>query len=149
MDNAVKKEEADLFSKIEDAFEIGEKDIKEYSPLALAYIGDAIYEIVIRTVVVNSVKTNVSSYHKASSGLVKAESQMNMYNSILTLLTEKEIAVYKKGRNANVHSKAKNAAMTVYKKATGFEALMGYLYLTGQTDRMLMLIKEGIKAINN
>ena len=125
--------EKDLFSLVTDVFGTDKKNINDYSPLALAYIGDAIYDVVIRTVVVNRVKTNVSNYHKASSNLVKAEAQMNLYNAITPMLSEQEISVYKKGRNANIHSKAKNADISVYRKATGFEALMGYLFLMGRS----------------
>ena len=147
MDDTVMND--DFFSLILKNFGMEKKDNNEYSPLALAYLGDAIYDIVIRTVVVSRVRTNVNSYHKATSGVVKAQAQMDMYNAIMPLLTQEEISVFKKGRNANIHSKAKNAKITVYRKATGFEALMGFLYLTGQTDRMLMLIKEGMSIIES
>ena len=117
---------------------------KSYSPLVLAYIGDGIYDLVIRTVVVNRGNTQANKLHRKTSSLVKAAAQSAMMDGLLEILTQEELAVYKRGRNAKSATMAKNATMTDYRKATGFEALMGYLYLEHQWERMIYLMKEGL-----
>ena len=117
----------------------------EYSPLTLAYIGDGIYELVIRSIVVERANRSANDLHKKTTRYVKAPAQSAMIEALLPELTEDEEAVYRRGRNAKSYTTAKNASVADYRRATGFEALMGYLYLTGQTDRMLDLIKDGIR----
>ena len=112
-------------SYLKELFALGNTDIKTYSPLTLAYIGDAVYE--------------------RASKLVKASAQSEIIEKLKEDLTEEELAVYKRGRNAKSYTMAKNATMSDYRRATGFEALMGYLYLTEQWERMLQLIKKGIE----
>lgn len=124
--------------------DLGEINITDYSPLTLAYIGDGIYEIVVRTVIVDEANRQVNKIHKAASNLVKAETQAKMIHLIMDDLTEEEVRIYKRGRNAKAVTRAKNASMSDYRTATGFEALMGWLYLTGQSERMMKLIKKGI-----
>ena len=119
----------------------------EYSPLALAYIGDAVYELAIRTLVMNRGNMQVNKLHKKSSALVKAAAQAEFLMAIEEDLTEEEHAVYKRGRNAKSFSMAKNATMKDYRMATGFEALMGYLYLTEQFDRMAELLGKGLEQM--
>ena len=121
--------------------------IETYSPLTLAYIGDAVYELVIRTVVVTSGNAQVNKLHKKSSDLVKAETQAKMIKLLKEELTDEEMTIYKRGRNAKSYTSAKNASMSDYRNATGFEALMGYLYLTSQSERMEQLIKLGLEKI--
>ncbi len=104
-------------------------DVRQYSPLTLAYLGDAVYEIVIRTIIVEKANAPVNRLHKRSSALVKASAQARLIKAIEARLTEEEVSVYKRGRNAKSYTMAKNATMTDYRMATGFEALMGYLYL--------------------
>jgi ribonuclease-3 family protein len=137
-----------LYEKIEAAFLVEKQDIKSYSPLTLAYIGDAIYEIVIRTIVVGKGNSSVNKLHKRSSRLVKAATQAQMIKACQEALTEEELAIYKRGRNAKSYTMAKNATMQDYRMATGFECLMGYLYMTGQMDRMITLIQAGLKSID-
>ncbi len=127
-------------------FELSKPDVRGYSPLTLAYIGDAVYEIVIRTIIVEKGNAPVNKLHRKSSQLVKAEAQANMIKAIEEALTEDEHAVYKRGRNAKSHTVAKNAQMIDYRMATGFEALMGYLYLSEQYDRMIELVKMGLEV---
>ena len=105
-----------------------------------AYLGDAVYEILIRTIVVSEGNMQVNKLHKKSSALVKAAAQAEFLMAIEEDLTEEEHAVYKRGRNAKSFSMAKNATMKDYRMATGFEALMGYLYLSGRTERMVDLV---------
>ncbi|NLK99450.1 MAG: ribonuclease III [Clostridiales bacterium] len=125
---------------IRKAWKLPDSDIKSYSGLTLAYIGDAIYDLVIRTYVVEHGNAPVNKLHKQVVGLVKASAQARLYHTIQDRLTEEEEAIYKRGRNAKSFSPAKNADIVEYRTATGLEALMGYLYLTGQTARLLELI---------
>ena len=131
---------------IDSFFGIEGKDIRSFSPLTLAYIGDAVYEIVIRTIIVEKGNAPVNKLHHKASSLVKAVAQKEAMEKILPLLTKEEEAVYKRGRNAKSYTSAKNASVIDYRIATGFEALMGFLYLTGRNKRMLELVKI---AVNN
>ena len=131
---------------IDSFFGIEGKDIISFSPLTLAYIGDAVYEIVIRTIIVEKGNAPVNKLHHKASSLVKAVAQKDAMEKILPLLTEEEEAVYKRGRNAKSYTSAKNASVIDYRIATGFEALMGFLYLMGRNERMLELVKI---AVNN
>ena len=117
---------------LKEKFHLKDTDAGQYSPLVLAYLGDAAYEILIRM--------QVNKLHKKSSALVKAAAQAEFLMAIEDDLTEEEHAVYKRGRNAKSFSMAKNATMKDYRMATGFEALMGYLYLSGRTERMVDLV---------
>lgn len=132
----------DLFNIIKQNMELDEINIIDYSPLTLAYIGDGIYEIIVRTVIVDEANRQVNKIHKAASNLVKAETQAKMIHYIMDDLTEEEVKIYKRGRNAKAVTRAKNASMSDYRTATGFEALMGWLYLTKQSERMMKLIKK-------
>ena len=116
-----------------------------YSPLALAYIGDSIYDLVIRTMVMNQGSKAVGKMHKEVSGYVNANAQAKIYYAIADQLTEEEQGAFKRGRNANTKSTPKNADLKTYKHATGFEAVLGYLYLQGNMDRLLELIAMGLK----
>lgn len=140
------KELTDLY-KIMQAFDLKEQDYRGYSALTLAYIGDCIYDLVIRTVVVLQKNGQVNDLHKKTVRFVKAETQAVMMQGLLEqeFLTEEETAVYKRGRNTKSHTVAKNASVAAYRKATGFEALLGYLYLTGNMERILEVVKEGLK----
>nr|WP_296265477.1 ribonuclease III domain-containing protein [uncultured Merdimonas sp.] len=134
-------------SYLQEIFQLREVEIQEYSPLALAYIGDGIYELVIRTLVVNKGNKQVQKLHKETSALVQASAQSRMMRRLQEELTEEEHAVYKRGRNAKSVSPAKNQSVTDYRRATGFEALMGYLYLKKDWKRMLDLIRMGIDSL--
>lgn len=136
-----------LLEQIREVFPCPRQDIRTYSPLALAYIGDGIYELVVRTIVVEKANRAANDLHRMSVGYVKAESQARMMEGIRAELSEEEQDVFRRGRNASPHSVAKNASRSDYHKATGFEALMGYLYLTGRTERMLELIRRGMEYL--
>ena len=131
--------------KFMNEFGLVEQDIRTYSPLTLAYIGDAIFELVIRTVLVERKNTQPEKLHKAATNIVKAETQARMIEALQESLTPEELSAYKRGRNAKAVTRAKNATMSDYRKATGFEALMGYLYLKGEMERMIELIHLGIE----
>ena len=126
-------------------FGLEEQDLRTYSPLTLAYIGDAIFELVVRTVLVERKNTQPEKLHKAATKIVKAETQALMIEALKEDLTDEELAVYKRGRNAKAVTRAKNATMSEYRRATGFEALMGYLYLKGDMERMVKLIHMGVE----
>lgn len=147
MNNEELKMNKDLFGIIKESMELEDIDIINYSPLTLAYIGDGIYEIVIRTVIVDEANRQVNKIHKAASELVKAQTQAKIAFLIMDMLTEEEQTIYKRGRNAKAVTRAKNASMSDYRTATGFEALVGWLYLTEQSGRMLELIKTGIERL--
>ena len=118
-----------------------------YSPLALAYIGDGVYELFIRTYVLSRGNMPVNKMHKASRELVRATAQAKLYHLIENMLTEEELQVLKRGRNAKSISAPKNADITEYRHATGVEALIGYLYLEGRIDRINEIIEIGLNAL--
>ncbi len=134
-------------SFFKEAFRLKEVDAGMYSPLVLAYVGDAVYEIMIRTKVVNGGSVQVNKLHKHSAALVKAETQAKMITALMDELTEAEMAVYKRGRNAKSYTMAKNATMKDYRMATGFEALVGFLYLSEQHHRLVELVSLGLEKI--
>ena len=134
-----------LKEKFLNEFGLEEQDLRTYSPLTLAYIGDAIFELVVRTVLVERKNTQAEKLHKAATKIVKAETQALMIEAIKEELTEEELAVYKRERNAKAVTRAKNATMSEYRRATGFEALMGYLYLKGDIERMIELIHLAVE----
>lgn len=133
--------------KIKEAFAVEEMDIKSYSPLTLAYIGDAVYDLIIRTVVVGRANRAASALHKKTSSFVKAKTQSDVVEALLPHLTGEELDIYKRGRNAKSHTMAKNASVSDYRRATGFEALVGYLYLTGNFDRILQLVTKSFSEL--
>ena len=130
---------------LKEQFDLQPVDIRTYSPVVLAYIGDAVYELVIRTILVDQGNRQANTLHKKASTYVKASAQAAMAEAFLPELTEEELSYFKRGRNAKSYTMAKNATMKDYRKATGFEALMGYLYLTDQMKRMIDLIKIGME----
>lgn len=130
---------------INEKFDITSKDIRTYSPLTLAYIGDAVYDLVIRSVLVNRGNTAVNNLHKKASAIVKAPAQAAVAAAIMEDLTEEERDIYRRGRNSKPHTKAKNASTMEYLEATGLEAVIGFLYLKGDTDRALDLVKLGLE----
>lgn len=132
---------------MKEALKLQAVDPCSYSPLALAYIGDAVYELIIRTKVINHGSMQVNKMHKKSSGLVKAGTQAELIKCLEEELTPSELAVFKRGRNAKSASTAKNAAVIDYRMATGFEALVGYLYITEEFGRILELVSMGLDRI--
>ncbi len=123
-----------------------QKDLRTYSPLTLAYLGDAVYELVVRTALVEKGNCPVNRLNKMASDLVKASAQSQMAARIESELTEEEAAVYRRGRNAHSPTMAKHASMGDYRRATGVEALVGYLYLKGDMARVLELMEKGLKG---
>ena len=140
-------ESINLLAKIKQEFECKDVDLRTYSPLTLAFLGDCVYDIIIRTVVVERGNRAAQGLHKKKSYLVNAKTQKELIESIQDLLTEEEENIYRRGRNAKSYTTAKNASVGDYRKATGFEALLGYLYLDDKMDRVMYLIKEGLNRI--
>ena len=118
--------------------ESGDAVVRKYSGLALAYIGDSIFDLLIKDYFVRRSNMSTEKYHKVVSGIVKAVNQAALIDEMSEegVLTGTESDVYRRGRNSAIHTKAKNATMGEYKKATGFEAVLGYLYLKGDMDRL-------------
>ena len=134
-------------SYMQEIFHMQEVDIKTYSPLALAYIGDCVFDLIIKSLVLNRGNKQVQKMHRETSEIVQASSQSRMMRVIQEHLTEEEHLVYKRGRNSKTVSPAKNQSLTDYRRATGFEALIGYLYLKKQWKRMLELVKIGLDSL--
>ena len=130
--------------QLKELFHLEDQDLRSYSPLTLAYIGDGVYELIIRTILVKKGNCPVNRLHNKASSLVKAGAQSAIMEVIEEKLTPEELSVYRRGRNAHSPTMAKHATMADYRRATGFEALMGYLYLKEDYTRMLTLIRMGI-----
>lgn len=128
-------------------FKIEDVDINTYSPLTLAFIGDCVFDLVIRSVIVCRANRQPNKLHKLKANVVKAQTQSEMAKALMEDMTEKEAAVYKRGRNAHSFSSAKNASIQDYRRATGLEALVGYLYLLNRSDRILELISLGLRKL--
>lgn len=108
----------------------------QYSPLSLAYLGDSVLDLMVKSYFVVNVNKQTYKYHKDVTHIVNAVNQSAFIDSIMDELKEDELDIYKRGRNANAHSKAKNATRSEYRKATGLEALYGYLYLKNELNRL-------------
>lgn len=132
---------------VKEHFEMGGIDANTYSPLALAYIGDTVYDMVFKTIVVGKVNMAAHKYHKRVCSYVSAVAQSEMIEYIKDILTEKELDIYKRGRNSKPYNKAKNASTIEYQRATGLEALVGYLYLSDNMERICELIKYGLSQM--
>lgn len=125
-------------------FQLNNLDPKQMSPLVLAYIGDSVFDVVVKSYVVEHGNVQVNKMNKITSSIVKAETQSKMIGSIEEELTEEEHGIYKRGRNAKSYTSAKNASISDYRRATGYEALVGYLYLKEDYERLVQLIYMGI-----
>ncbi len=137
----------DFYKAVLEEFHVEQGETNMYSPLTLAYIGDAIYELIIRSMIVGKGNAAVNRLHSKSSKLVKAETQAKMIKLLMEDLSQKEMGIYKRGRNAKSFTSAKNASITDYRMATGLEALVGYLYMEGETARLFELIKLGLDRL--
>ena len=139
MEESLRKPGFDAFSN--------ELDPEELSPVILAYLGDAVYELLIRLYMLSHGSKQPDRLHKHTTGLVNASSQTKMLFAIEELLTEEELTVYKRGRNAKKLSHAKNQSIGDYRRATGFEALVGWLYLKKEYSRREELVLHGIEEV--
>lgn len=112
----------------------------EFSPLVLAYIGDSVFEMYVRTMLLKDSNKPVNDFHQTACSIVCAKNQCELINKLLKFLTEEETAVFKRGRNAKSATVPKHSSVSDYRKATGFEALLGYLFITGRNDRIRELM---------
>jgi ribonuclease-3 family protein len=133
-----------FFKSISAEFNFNQKDINQYSPLVLAYIGDTVYEIFIRTLLVYEGNAPVHKLHRRSVSFVKAKAQSDTVHRIMDLLSPEEQDIVRRGRNAKSGTIPKNADVAEYKYATGFESLMGFLYLKGDYERLMQILKISI-----
>ncbi|MDO5155876.1 MAG: ribonuclease III domain-containing protein [Eubacteriales bacterium] len=135
------------YQYFKDVLGIKQVNPQNYSPLSLAYIGDSIFDVMIRTMEVSKVNMQANKYHKLVSKIVCAPAQAKMILAIEDQLTEEEHDVFKRGRNAKSYTKAKNASTVDYRNATGFEALLGYLYLKEDFERLTDIVKLGLDVL--
>ena len=128
---------------------LGEDEIRNISSIGLAHLGDAVYELMVRSYLCAKGKATGKGLHRAAVELVKAPAQAERADKILPLLSEEEMAVFKRGRNAQVHSIPQNASRADYLKATALECLLGWLYLHGATDRINALFTAMMEEQND
>ena len=124
---------------------LAKKDIDAISNLGLAHMGDCVFEILCRGYLCARGGKNVGNLHRDTINMVKASSQAAFVDKLLPMLTEEELAYYRRGKNSHVHAVPKSCTPAEYAKATGLEALFGALYLSGQTDRLNELFKAVIE----
>lgn len=115
---------------------------KNLSPVTLAFVGDAVYSLCVREKLVRSADFKAGELNKLSSQKVSAHGQSGLVEILLPLFTEEEAKIFRRGRNAKKTARAKHASVSEYNRSTGFEAVLGYLYLTGQFDRIEFLLKD-------
>lgn len=138
--------ELKLLHTFRDQMHFKAHDITDFSPLQLAYLGDAVYELIMRSYVLNLANAPVEKLHRHTTRLVRADAQAAAYHALEKDLSEEEKSIYRRGRNAKSYSRAKNASLSAYRQATGFEALFGWLFLTEQFDRMAELSAKILAA---
>ena len=136
-----------LLEQLQESFSCQKVDLKTYSPLTLAFIGDAVYDLVIRAVLVSRGNRTTQELHNKKSAVVKASTQATMLRIIEDELDEDEKTVARRGRNAKSYSCAKHASVQEYRMATGFEALMGYLFLSDNEERIIELTKLALNRL--
>lgn len=129
-------------------FRLGEKMDKQKAnntnPIVLAFVGDAVYSLFVREKLTFYSDCKTGELNKLATKEVNAVAQSEIVKELLPIFTEEELAVFKRARNAKKTTKAKHASVAEYNNATGFEAVLGYLYITGQTDRLNIILNRGI-----
>ncbi|MFA6309536.1 MAG: ribonuclease III domain-containing protein [Clostridia bacterium] len=140
----------DFFEKISDKMNLTAEEINQLSPLVLAYIGDSVYEVLVRTYMVSeNGQLSVNKLHRNSIGFVKAHAQSETVHRLMDLLNEDELNIVRRGRNSKSGTVPKNADLTEYKYATGFEALIGYLYLKKDFNRLTEVFFRAVDVSKN
>ncbi len=128
-------------------FNLGDKmdrvKAKNLSPIVLAFVGDAVYSLFVREKLTFSFDSKASELNTLATKEVKATAQAEFIKEIMPILTEEETGIFKRARNAKKPNKAKNASIVEYNNATGFEAVLGYLYLIGEIDRLNFILNKG------
>ncbi len=135
----------DSLKAIADSFPLDEQKVKTYSALSFAYIGDSVYDLIIRTMITTRGNTKPNKYHRQVIEYVNAAAQTRMMERIKPYLNEEEKVMFRRGKNAKPASCAKNQSHHDYRIATGFETLIGYLYLTGKVARIMELVSLGLE----
>lgn len=143
MEESITMEES--LKAIADAFPLDAQKVKTYSALSFAYIGDSVYDLIIRTMITTRGNTKPNKYHRRAIEYVNAAAQTCMMEKIKPYLNEEEKVIFRRGKNAKPASCAKNQSHHDYRIATGFETLIGYLYLTGQVARIIELVSIGLR----
>ncbi len=136
-----------MLETINDTFGLHKVDLRTYSPLALAFIGDSVFATVVKAVIIERGNSPGRKLHFHSAHLVRAKSQALMYDLWKETVSEEEAVILKRGHNAKSVNTAKNASVQDYRKATAVEALTGYLFLKGEEERLCELIRLGIEAV--
>lgn len=139
----------DFHDYITEVLNLQEVDADSYSPLVLAFIGDCVYDLVIKSMIISRGNKQVHKLHEETSRFVQASTQSLMMRTMQQHLTKEEHAIYRRGRNAKSVSPAKNQSITDYRRATGFEALLGYLYLKKDYERLMALVKAGLDSLSD
>ena len=121
--------------------QISEKEALNMNALTLAYVGDAVHTLYVREKLVKNGDKKIDELHRLCSAEVKAATQARIAEKLFDSMTDSEQSVYLRGRNSSTHHRAKNQTGSDYRKATGFEAVLGYLYLTGQGDRLIQILE--------
>lgn len=130
---------------------ISESEARQMNPLVLAFVGDSVHHLAVRTRLACNSDAKSGELHKLATSEVKATAQANMFGRIESMLSDDEMSIYKRARNSKVHTMAKHATCLEYKCASGFEALIGYLYLTGKHDRLVKIYQTALATdiVNN
>ena len=128
--------------------EVKVPDMRELSPLTLAFVGDSVYELFVRCKILSGGSRPAGELHKIAVGYVKAKAQSTAMHELKNSLSEEELGIYKRGRNTNIHTVPKNADMNDYRQATGLEALVGYLFITGREERLSEVLEFAFAAIS-
>lgn len=128
---------------------LSENEAKLVNPQVLAFVGDGVYTMYVRNMVALSSKAKSGELHKATASFVKATQQSHIIDRILPMLNKAEQDIFRRGRNYKTHSVAKNASVVDYRRATGFEAVIGYLYLTGNMEKLNLILEVCVKEDNN
>lgn len=141
------EENVSFLKEIHEVFGECDTDIRTYSPLTFAYIGDAVFEMIVRTLIVEHGQRAANTLHKHTTKIVCAGTQAALAEAVMEEMTEEERDIFRRGKNTKLHSTAKNATLADYRRATGFEAVCGYLYLSGRTKRVMELVKSGMDKL--
>ncbi|ABR50572.1 ribonuclease III [Alkaliphilus metalliredigens QYMF] len=138
----------DFLEKLQENQSKKVQEVRAIPPLVLAYIGDAIFEVYVRNHLITQTKMLVGAYHRDAIGYVKAQSQATIVRTLEAELSEEEWRVIKKGRNQKPATVPKNADLMDYKYATGFEALIGYLFYMGKTERLMEVMSRSMEILD-
>ncbi|HPF19951.1 MAG TPA: ribonuclease III domain-containing protein [Syntrophomonas sp.] len=125
---------------------VDEKTLRQYSPLVLAYVGDAVFELAVRTRIAGNGPRRLRDLHHEAVATVNADRQAAIVRQMEAQLNQEELDIVRRGRNTRSHP-PKNADVQSYRMSTGFEALLGYLYLKGEHDRLDYLLHKALEEI--